>query len=248
MKQRKVAEATPGHVSCDSCGHVGHPVLGDGTASNCGRCGSYSISNSIPVGQHGDAAAPAKTKPTPISLSGRKQATVLSADAWRLNPGDSIQTPNGRTMKVQRVRPHETSPHHVYIDTDGGTTVAQRTDRYTVVPHNSQQQATPGYGTPGGNTNTLPFDPQASGGSNAPAKGSNQCPSCKGNGTLARQGDHYTCSKCGYKESFGGAGGNAFSDSPRQVQVRSSYTTVNSPGMSVIARRARAVLAQEENS
>ena len=176
----------------------------------------------------------------------RKVATVLNTDAWRLNPGDNISMPNGRTMKVHRVRQHETSPHHVYVDTDGGTTVSGRGDKFTVVPANAQQQSSPGYGTPGGNSNKMPFDPQSSGGTNTAPKGANSCPSCQGKGTLGRQGDHYTCTRCGYQESFGGAGGKTFSDSPRNVQIRSSYTTVNGSGMSVIARRAQTVLAQEE--
>lgn len=245
--QRKVA-LPQGHVSCDSCGKSGPPVLGEGTASNCGSCGSYNISHSIPVGEHGDAASYAK----PTKMTGAKTATTLNTDAWRLNPGDAIRHPSGRTMKVQRVRQHETSAHHVYVDTDGGTTLSKRTDRYEVVPHNSQQQSSPGYGTPGGNTNKMPGNPQGSGGNNQ-APGKTKCPSCGGNGTLRRQGDHYTCSKCGYQESFGGAGGKgnagqAFTDAPRQIQTGSSYSTVNSSGLSAIARRARAVLAQEENS
>jgi ribosomal protein L37AE/L43A len=399
QRQRKVAETemTPGHVSCESCGHVGHPVLGDGTASNCANCGSYSVSNPVVVGGEGFHtwdSAPAKAKPLAVSgnyvdrdgntvwgvdgdangdnsklptkfelsnaqsqkrsddfrqkhleearqenenmrlrqqqqyyepaheerpfdqqrydrqqasyehfkqfnetkqqnkrnkeiakqraleatpqeqtpkddgrlqrwwNSGKspKTATILNTDAWRLNPGDNITMPNGRTMKVQRVRPHETNNHMVYVDTDGGTTLAERAQRFQVRPHNSQQQSSPGYGTPGGNTDKIHGEEDVKGNNempHSPSKESNQCPSCRSKGTLQRQGDHYTCSKCGYRESFGGAGGHAFTDSPRQVIPRgqelhnrreAQYSTINTSGISAIARRARALLAQEENS
>lgn len=172
-----------------------------------------------------------------------KTATVVNTQAERLNPGDQIRTPNGRTMKVNRVRPHETSMKHVYVDTDGGTTVSERSAAFEVVPRNSQQQSQPGYGTPGGNSNSLPFDSQSGGSNTAPSA---SCPQCGGNGTLVRQGDHFTCSRCGYSESFGGAGGKAFSDSPRVVRV-SAYSSVNNPMMSVVARRATDLLNQEDH-
>lgn len=390
VQSSKTADWTPGHVSCSSCGHVGHPVLGDATAPNCANCGSYSISSTKPhqpemsePGAHVDN----RTQKRPVTVATRKQAgrsgtcaycegesdnlkyvkgqgslcpdcqpdesiwdetgkrkagdghpdwkpyesskqasrmqcencgssnviskgvppfrgsgpggrgrfgdvgygesieckdcgtqrfessgsgggtgyehrpgtkdssrktaTVLNTDAWRLNPGDNIRMPNGRTMKVHRVRPHETSGKHVYVDTDSGTSLAERAQAFEVVHSNAQQQSLPGYGTPGGNSNKLPFDPQSSHGTNVADTGGStgaSCPACKRKGTLQRQGDHYTCSACGYRESFGGAGGHAFSDAPRRVQTSRRYSTINTSGMSAIARRAREVLAQEENS
>lgn len=309
QRQRKTAEWTPGHVSCQSCGHIGHPVLGDATAPNCAACGSYSISSTKPKqsemsepGAHvdnrtqkqpsfvatrktagddedradeifsrehtsaehlwadpdsvySDQTCPGcKVNPDKTKIRRRVQATILNTDAWRLNPGDNVRMPNGRTMKVHRIRPHETSNAHVYVDTDSGTSLSGRYDPFEVVHSNAQQQSLPGYGTPGGNSNKLPFDPQSSHGTNAAPDTSaapgaqTQCPACKKKGTLQRQGDHYTCSSCGYRETFGGAGGRAFSDAPRRVITSRQYSTINTSGMSAIARRAREVLAQEENS
>ncbi len=171
-----------------------------------------------------------------------KQATVLDTRAEMLNPGDQIRTPQGQTQKVNRVRPHETSAKHVYVDTDGGTALVERGASFQVSPRNSQQQSMPGYGTPGGNSNRLPFDPQASGDNSAPTT---KCPNCSGPGTLARQGDHYSCSRCGYREKFGGAGGHAFSDNPSVVKT---FSTINSTTHSAVARRAMALLNQSEET
>lgn len=250
---RKSADWTPGHVHCRSCGNEAHPMMSGGaTGPECSVCGSYEVSKTRPTPtggtpypensrylHQGDYALTGPGKEKHASLH---EATVLNTQAWMLNPGDQIRMPTGKTQKVTRVRPHETSQKHVYVDTDGGTALALRTDPFDVVPFNSQQQELPGYGTPGGNTNHAPG---LGGGDNmAP---STQCPVCGGNGTLTRQGDHYTCSRCGYKEQFGGAGGHSFSDSPRQVQTAAKYSTINSPMKSVVARRAEAMLNQKEN-
>lgn len=173
---------------------------------------------------------------------GPKTATVLDTRAEMLNPGDQIKTPNGRTQKVQRVRPHETSAKHVYVDTDGGTALVERSAGFQVAPKNSQQQSMPGYGTPGGNANQLPFDPQSGNATNSAP--STKCPNCGGPGTLAQKGDKYACSRCGYTEAFGGAGGNAFSDASSVVRT---FSTINSGTQSVVARRAAALLNQEEH-
>ncbi len=171
-----------------------------------------------------------------------KTATVLDTRAEMLNPKDQIKTPNGQTQKVVRVRPHETSAKHVYVDTDGGTAMVERGASFQVVPKNSQQQSLPGYGTPGGNSNRLPGDPQNGGDNSAPTT---KCPNCSGPGTLARQGDHYSCSRCGYREQFGGAGGHAFSDNPSVVKT---FSTINSTTHSAVARRATALLNQSEET
>lgn len=292
-QQRKVAEWTPGHVNCSSCGFTGHPVLGDGTSANCARCGSYDVTKTrpgVPTGgtphpdnsrylDQGDYARMASAQPVepqacpdcwgrgqvqsgyaltdeggsdrmrPVHTAcptcggagTAKVATVLTNSAEWLNPGDEIRIPNGKTQKVVRVRPHETSAHHVYVDTDGGTTVVNRTDKFNVVPRNSQQQSMPGYGIPGGNTNRLPGDPQTSGDNVAK---STQCPVCGAKDSLTRQGDGYVCQRCGYREQVGGAGGHTFSDSPSVVKT---FSTINTPHQSAIARRAQSVLNQKEN-
>jgi len=169
-------------------------------------------------------------------------ATQFDTQADRLNPGDQIRTPTGQTVKVLRMRNHETSGNHVYMDTDQGTSVVRRKSPVSIVPHNSQQQELPGYGTPGGNTNQLPMDAgnvgpskQTPGGSNAPKNA--DCPVCGGKGTLHRQGQNYVCSKCGYRENFGAAGpgeGYNFTDMTQQLRGQSS--------LSAIARRAQEVL------
>ena len=240
---RKSADWTPGHVSCRSCGYVGHPMMSGGaTGPECSHCGSYEVSKTRPEVQTGGQSYPENSRYLHQGDYGRtsaKQATVLDTRAEMLNPGDQIRTPNGRTMKVTRVRPHETHAGHVYVDTDGGTALVKRTDGFQVVPKNSQQQSLPGYGTPGGNANHLPFDPQ-SGGSNSP--GATKCPNCQASGTLARKGDHFACSRCGYQEAFGGAGGHSFSDASSVVRTFSTLDT----HQSAVARRATALLNQEE--
>jgi hypothetical protein len=177
----------------------------------------------------------------------RAEATQFDTQADKLNPGDMIRTPTGQTVKVLRMRNHETSPGHAYMDTDQGTSVVRRKAPVQIVPFNSQQQQLPGYGTPGGNTNSLPMEQSDSqhgpGGSNVAPSG--DCPVCGGKGTLHRQGSNYVCSKCGYRENVGGAGQapNAFNftDMPQQLRGNSSLK-------SAIARRAQEVLdSTEEN-
>jgi hypothetical protein len=170
-------------------------------------------------------------------------STQFDTQADKLNPGDMIRTPTGQSVKVLRMRNHETSPGHVYMDTDQGTSVVRRKSPVQVVPFNSQQQQLPGYGTPGGNTNSLPMEKGDSqhgpGGSNAISPGDNDCPVCGGKGTLHRQGSNYVCSKCGYRENVGGAGQAPnsfnFTDMPQQLRGTSSLK-------SAIARRAQEVL------
>lgn len=170
----------------------------------------------------------------------KRVATVLPPTrAEYLNPGDDVSLPNGKTVKVQRVRPHETSGKHCYVDTDQGTTMVERGSPFQVVPRNNRQQSMPGYGTPDGNTNRLPDE---RGGTNAAP--SSKCPVC-GTSGLTRSGDHYMCSRCGYKESFGGAGGNTFSDARSIVRT---FSTINGNTQSAIARRAQQVLTQEAQS
>jgi len=200
---------------------------------------SPSIRDSYSKGHKAGQAETLKT------IRGSKTATQFDTQADKLNPGDMIRTPTGQTVKVLRMRNHETSGGHVYMDTDQGTSVVRRKSPVSIVPFNSQQQEMPGYGTPGGNTNQLPMDkgnvgPGGNGpATNAPGKSGTDCPVCGGKGTLHRQGQNYVCSKCGYRENFGAAGpgeGYNFTDMTQQLRGQSS--------LSAIARRAQAVLDQ----
>lgn len=191
-----------------------------------------------------------------------KTATQFDTTADRVNPGDMIRTPTGQTVKVLRMRNHETSPGHAYMDTDQGTSVIRRKAPVQIVPFNSQQQQLPGYGTQGGNTNSLPMEKgdtqHGPGGSNVAT--SQDCPVCGGKGTLHRQGNNYVCSKCGYRENVGAAGagqGINFSDIPQRLmgQPGTQGPGHQGPGFpiasslkSAIARRAQEVLdSTEEN-
>lgn len=160
-----------------------------------------------------------------------KIATRFDTQAWRLNPGDKIQLSNGQTQQVTRVRPHENGAgSHVYVDTDGGTTLAHRNDNFTVVPSNTLQQTSPGYGTPGGNFNYLPWD-RTPGGSSTGG-----CPRCGGH--LVRRGDHFQCGNCGYQQQQGGASGHSFSP---HNQIITTFSTVNQE-LSAVALRSRHML------
>jgi hypothetical protein len=191
-----------------------------------------------------------------------KTATQFDTTADRLNPGDMIRTPTGQTVKVLRMRNHETSPGHAYMDTDQGTSVVRRKAPVQIVPANTRQQELPGYGTPGGNTNQLPMDRGnvgpggGGGGSSSNVATSADCPVCGGKDTLHRQGQMYVCSKCGYKENFGAAGtqgqGFTFTDMPQQLRGggpnRGPGIPLSSSLKSAIARRAQEVLdSTEEN-
>lgn len=178
----------------------------------------------------------------------RVEATTTENWAERLNPGDQISLPNGKTMKVNRVRHHETDSQRVYVDTDGGTALVDRRKTFSVVPHNSRQQSTPGYGRPGGNSNTMPFGGHGGQSGTNERGATTQCPSCGRNGTLQQRGSHYQCTHCGYQESFGGAGGSTFTDRESIVGAPSRDRGGLNPTASLIARRAREVLAQEEQA
>jgi predicted RNA-binding Zn-ribbon protein involved in translation (DUF1610 family) len=216
-------------------------------------------------GAHGQSSEPYKDwaeiyQPKQSSLSA--EATQFETRADRLNPGDSIRTPTGQTLKVKKVRNHESSGTHVYIDTDQGTHLEDRTRQFQVVPNNQRQQEIPGYGIPGANSNRLPFDPHGPGGSNQAQ--STHCPVCGAHGSMRRQGDHYSCVRCGYAENVGAgsASGGGTSDStattsPMTIKrfdqdkgTRRVFTSLQPRDWrqgSAIAQRARNVLDPEEN-
>lgn len=171
-----------------------------------------------------------------------KTATVLDTTADRLQPGDSVLGPTGQTLRVKRVRNHETSKNHVYVDTDQGTTLAERGQSFKIAPHNTVQQEVPGFGIPGANSNSTPFGrDHGQGASNQ--VGSGTCPNCGASGSMTRRGGTYVCSRCGYHEQTGPLGndtkGNPLTllDSERVIRT---FTSLDRP--TAIASRARAVL------
>jgi ribosomal protein L37AE/L43A len=174
-----------------------------------------------------------------------KTATVLNTGADRLQPGDRVLGPTGQTVTIKRTRNHETNNKKVYVDTDAGTTLVDRSHAFQLAPHNTTQQETPGFGVPGANTNTNPFS-RSPGASNQETSGT--CPNCGGKGTMARRGGQYICSRCGYKEQTGplGEGANLL-DSERTIQTFTSLAALDD-NRSAIARRAQQMLATMEES
>lgn len=231
-----------GRHRCQACGHEARPIQSD-AGPVCTRCGSHSV---VKKGMHHQATT--------------QNMNVATADGRILiNSGDKIRTPTGQTMTVRQVRKHETSGDHYYLDTDVGTTVVPYSTAFEVVPSNMQQQSFPGFGTPGGNTNALPFggkqDQETTNSPDAPTV----CPVCGTKGSLHRRGDKFRCSKCGYQENYMGGGDQAYSDSPQQVSVPTRRTPENKQDFymrrssrdprSAIAKRAASVLDQmKENS
>lgn len=96
--------------------------------------------------------------------SSKKKATVLTTQIERANPGDMLRTPQGQTVTIKKVRPHETENDKVYVDTDQGTSLMSRGTDVELVPHNSQQQELPGSGIPGANTGRMPGAGSGAGG------------------------------------------------------------------------------------
>lgn len=177
-----------------------------------------------------------------------RTATVLNTQADKLNPGDQVLLQNGQTSQVRRVRPHETSPStHVYVDTDQGTTVVQRTKGFQLAPTNSRQQMLPGYGNPGGNSNQLPWHGSPAGNAGA----GSGAPTCPNDGSrMLQRGTEFVCPKCGHTAGQGGASGANFTSAPRILNPRGaskSYSTVNNPQLSVVAKVASAMADKENN-
>lgn len=237
-----------GDRSCSACGHTGSPTMGD-TGPVCRRCGSYSLQRAQHKPSEADStAAPSyqyRNTSDYVRTAERKVATqietnVASADGRvLLNPGDAIRMPNGLTVNVKNVRRHETSLDHYYVDTDAGTTVVPYSTKFQVVPSNSRQLSLPDYGTPGGNFNYLPGNPQHNESSNAIGH-DEECPSCGRKGTMSMHNDKYTCSVCGYGASRRGE--NEFSDNNQVIKNWSARKTPTT----AIAKRAAIVLATTE--
>jgi ribosomal protein S27AE/preprotein translocase subunit YajC len=164
-----------------------------------------------------------------------RTATVLKTHVERLQPGDAIVTPTGQTVKVKKVRNHETQGDHVYLDTDAGTSLVKRQTEFSISPHNTIQQEVPGFGVPGANTNANPYG-RDHGQTNQVSSG--DCPNCGAKGSMSRRGGTYVCSRCGYHEQTGPLGPDAtLMDSDRVIKT---FTSLDRK--SAIARRAHEVL------
>lgn len=178
-------------------------------------------------------------------------ATILDTQAWKLNPGDQILLSNGQTSQVRRIRQHETSPNtHMYVDTDAGTAVVHRDKAFRLAPANTRQQMLPGYGTPGGNTNALPWHNHSGttpGATSSPGAAPT-CPNC--GHKMVQRGSSFVCTNCGHTLSQSGTSGVNFSSAPRILDPRHSskkYSTVNEPHLSVVAKVAAAMADKENN-
>lgn len=245
--------AGPSTGSCRACGCTvvtagawDAPLNGERDFGTCRACQGHGRDYTNQVCKECGGTGEKRT----ASVERRQvEATVLDGiDAWRLNPGDQLVTPTGQTMKVHRIRQHEQSAGHVYVDTDQGTTLVTRDTKFQTSPSNTRQQELPGFGTPGANTNKLPFS-----GHGGPAGASNQmtsnaCPNCGAKGALVRQGDKYVCSRCGYQTNIGGPGGQSFSDSTTQsIQPGRRAASLSPQFTTAIARRAHEVLTSQED-
>lgn len=150
-----------------------------------------------------------------------RQGTLLNTQVERLNQGDQIRTPTGQSVKVHKVRPHETDSSLLYLDTDQGTSTVKRGTDFQTVPANNQQQELPGIGNQmnSGNSGQLPMSGRTpagpAAGTNSEPGASTPCPNCHNLGTLHARGDVYICSVCGYTIAAGGSpGGLLFSNAP----------------------------------
>jgi hypothetical protein len=150
-----------------------------------------------------------------------RTSTLLNTQVERLNAGDEVRTPTGQSVKVHKVRPHETDSTLMYLDTDQGTSTVKRGTDFQTVPANNQQQELPGIGNQlnSGNSGQLPMSgrtPAGPGaGTNAEPGATTPCPNCHNLGTLHARGDVYMCSVCGYTIAAGGSpGGLLFSNAP----------------------------------
>lgn len=172
----------------------------------------------------------------------RKTATQFSQTVENLQPGDQIRTPTGQSVQVQRVRNHETSMGHYYVDTNAGTTLVGKGTNFTVMPRNNVQQEVPGFGIPGANSNSQPWSGQ--GGSPSNNITSKSCPNCGRDDTMHRVGDHFVCSHCGYQEKVGPLGEHSLLDIPQQIR---DFQQKGGSLSAVAARAHEYVVNTEEN-
>lgn len=204
----------------------------------------------------------------------RKTATEISADAWRLNPGDKVRGPNGQLLTIKDVKPHKTDQSKCVITLDGGgAMVEDRGANFTIVRGNGRQMSLPeNPGLPGGNFNYLPGGAAVEGIDPGSVGGSQTCPNC--HGSMRQQQGVLTCTQCGFQTFPGGAsgapGGNFGMDggtvnqlplgggSQRKLingsktaaerPLRTFAAKYAPPTTSAIARRAQAVLDSPEGA
>jgi predicted Zn-ribbon and HTH transcriptional regulator len=194
-----------------------------------------------------------------------KLATVLQTQIERANGadeqgngGDMIRTPQGQTVRILKIRPHETENDKVYVDTDMGTSIMSRGTDVELVPHNSQQQELPGSGNPMGNVGQLPGSGRGAGGESM----TNKAPTCPVDGAkMVFRNNAWVCPVDGTTAPTGAApAGMTPTDSPSghimdrqrnraipQTHLWAShYNTIDRP--SLVARSAMRVLStMEEN-
>jgi hypothetical protein len=183
------------------------------------------------------------------------QATRLDTQIERLTEGDQLLTPQGQSVNVKKVRPHETESGKVYVDTDMGTSIMDRGTNVKYVPkggHSSVQQELPNSGNPQANVGRMP-----GAGDMTPA----QAPMCPVDGTrMVFRNNTWICPKdgttaptsaapAGMAPTDWGHGQMVNRQPGRPVQrahVWGAFITTERP--SLVAREAQRVLStMEEN-
>ena len=167
------------------------------------------------------------------TTSSRKTATMFDTRADKLNPGNHIyNAETGKTTEIVNLSLHPSSGKHVILKSKDGVVTVPREQMFQVVPVNSAQQSSPGYGRPaqGDAGNTLK---------------ETTCKRCGRKGNLVQKGGVYVCKFCENVEQ-GGAGGLFYSSQPDVIRTFTNKNN-NRRTASVIAQRARQVLDLEEN-
>lgn len=155
---------------CPNCGSNQDLVMtGDPRTVYCERCGedfdgTKSRGQLIRERSAFDAVGPTQELRPLRQSQNSRTATVLTTQIERANPGDMLRTPQGQTVKIKKVRPHETEGDKLYVDTDQGTSVMSRGTDVDLVPYNAQQRELPGSGIPGANTGMMPGAGSGAGG------------------------------------------------------------------------------------
>lgn len=210
----------------------------------------------LACGCQGRGAAQGSRCPACGSLA--VQATRLPTQIERANPGDSMRTPQGQTVRVVKIRPHETENDSVYVDTDMGTSVMKRGTDVELVPYNSQQQELPNSGNPNGNVGRLPGSGRGSGGEGMTGK----APTCPVDGArMVFRNNGWICPVDGTTGPTNAAPegmspvdwgrGNLIDrpsgrDVPKTHLWASKYNTVDQPALAV--RTAERVLSTMEGN
>jgi hypothetical protein len=122
-----------------------------------------------------------------------KTATVLMTQIERANPGDQMRTPQGQSVHVKKIRPHETDNTKVYVDTDLGTAVMSRGTEVNLT-QGERQQELPNSGNPSGNAGMLPGAGRTPTGEGDAGGGGYAAPRCPRDGTkMVQRGNTWIC-------------------------------------------------------